>query len=266
MGTSPVERCRGRVVLIVTAHGDDCALFMGGTVRLLAEAGCDLHLARFTDDCTDSDGLDVVDTITRNRHELEDVARILGISTIHDQGYPSDTLGDVPRRELRERVIRLFRTVRPYAVLTIDPYSAYGEDNQDHIRLAQEVDEAFWTAMFDKHHPEHIAEGLAPHGVVERWYAGRRLTEVTDTIDIRTTVEAKVAAAVAHRTMMGNLMRQLRLMGQTAGVSPEALEQRLADQDGLVAAGVRRTTEESFRIVRYAGYHEFFDQMETSLS
>ena len=261
---SAVQRCRGRVVLVVVAHGDDCALFMGGTVRLLADAGCAVHLARFTDDCTDSDGLDPAQTVHRNRRELEEAARILGITAIHDQGYPSDTLGDVPRRELRERVIRLIRTVQPYAVLTIDPYSAYGEDNQDHIRLAQEVDEAFWTSMFDKHHPEHLSEGLEPHGVVERWYTGRRLTEVTDVIDIRPALDAKAAAAVAHRTMMGNLICQLRLMGRTAGFDPAMLENRLGDQDGLVAAGIRRTPEESFRIVRYAGYHDLFDQMETA--
>ena len=49
------------------------------------------------------------------------------------------------------------------------------EDNQDHVKVAAAVDESFWTAQFDKHDPEHLATGPAPHGVFERWQFGRRV-------------------------------------------------------------------------------------------
>ena len=254
----PIVRAAGRVILVAIAHADDAALFAGGTIRLLADAGCRVHLLRFTDDCTDSDGLSPRETIERNDRELDLACAILGISQRHDLGYPSDTLGDVRRTELREHAIRVIRTIRPYAVLTFDPYAAYGEDNQDHVRVAQEMDEAFWTSMFDKHHPEHADQGLAPHGVVERWYFGRRLTEITDTLDIADAIEAKADAAVAHRTMMGNLMRQLRLMGDTAGLDPRALEATLADRDALVRRFVSSRTQEEFRIVRFSGMADLF--------
>ena len=39
--------------------------------------------------------------------------------------------------------------------------------------------EAAWTAQFDKHHPEHLRDGLAPHGVFDRWYFGRCVAEVS---------------------------------------------------------------------------------------
>lgn len=257
----PIARVAGRHVLVVVAHGDDAALFVGGTIRLLADAGCPIHLLRFTDDCTDSAGLDPASTVQANDAELAHACRILGIADRTDLGYPSDTLGDVRRGELREHAIRIIRQVRPYAVLTFDPYAAFGEDNQDHVRLAQEVDEAFWTAMFDKHHPEHLARGLAPHGVVERWYFGRRVTEPTDIVDISTVAEAKAEAAVAHRTMMGHLVHQLSLMANTAGFDPQRVQDLLADQDDLVRRTVRRSSSESFRIVRFAGFADLFSEL-----
>jgi len=259
----PIARLAGRPVLVFVAHGDDAALFAGGTIRLLADAGCPMHLIRFTDDCTDSVGLDPLQTIDRNHHELDLACDILGIGERTDLGYPSDTLGDVRRGELREHAIRLIRQARPYAVLSFDPYAAYGEDNQDHVRVAQEVDEAFWTAMFDKHHPEHFATGLRPHGVVERWYFGRRVIEPTDTIDISNTVAAKAEAAVAHRTMMGNLMHQLTLMADTAGYDPGQVQALLADQDDLVRTMVHRSTTEAFRIVQFSGFAELFQGLPT---
>ena len=265
MGTA-LARLARRQILVFVAHGDDCALFVGGTVRLLADSGCSIHLVRFTDDCTDSADLDLAQTIARNSAELDEACRTLGIADRTDLGYPSDPLGDVRRGELREHAIRLIRQVRPYAVLSFDPYAAYGEDNQDHIRVAQEVDEAFWTAMFDKHHPEHLAQGLAPHGVVERWYFGRRVTDPSDEIDISDTVAAKAAAAVAHRTMMGNLMHQLTLMADTAGFEAAAVRDLLADQDDLVRRMVSRSSAESFRVVRFSGFAELFDGLPTTPS
>lgn len=257
----PIARVAGRPVLVVVAHGDDPALFVGGTIRLLADAGCNVQILRFTDDATDSHGLDAEQTIARNRSEFDRAASILGATGTTSLNFPSDTLGDVARSTLREAVIRAIRTHRPYAVLTFDSYSVLYEDNQDHIKIAQEVDEAFWTSMFDKHHPEHAHEGLTPHGVVERWYFGRRLLEPTDHIDVSAVLEAKVAAAQAHVTMMDNLVHQLALMGRTAGIAEATLDSRLSDRDALVEAMVRRREVEELRIVRFAGFGELLDDL-----
>ena len=257
----PIARAAGRPVLVIVAHGDDPALFIGGTIRLLADAGCDVHILRFTDDATDSHGLDAAETVQRNHREFQDAAGILGASGTTSLNFPTDTLGDVPRSTLREAVIRAIRSLKPYAVLTFDPYSVLYEDNQDHIRIAQETDEAFWTSMFDKHHPEHVDQGLAPHGVAERWYFGRRVLEPTDRIDVSQVLDAKVEAALAHVTMMDNLIHQLSLMGRTAGIPGPALEERLADRDSLIEAMVRRSDVEELRIVRFAGFGELLDDL-----
>ena len=170
-----IEPGEGRVVLLVVAHADDVALFLGGTVAMWVDAGWRVVVVRVTDDRWDSVGSDEATTVTANRNEFEDALAILGVDEIVELGYPTDTLGDVSTVELRERIIHSVRTYRPYALVSFDPYAMYGEDNLDHITVASAVDESFWTSQFDLHHPEHFDEvsahtgqPLAPHGCFER--------------------------------------------------------------------------------------------------
>ena len=189
-----IEPGLGRVVLLVVAHADDVALFLGGTVAAWADAGWRVVVVRATDDRWDSVGSDAASTIAANRDEFERAAAILGVAEIVELGYPTDTLGDVSTVELRERIIHAVRTHRPYALVSFDPYSMYGEDNLDHIVVARAVDESFWTSQFDLHHPEHLV--CAPHGCFERWYFGRRVIDVTDVVDISATLDRKIEAGL----------------------------------------------------------------------
>ena len=119
---------------------------------------------RVTDDRRDSFRLSEAETIARNRAELRQAAAVLGVSEVIDLEYQTDVLGDASEVGLRERIIRLVRRYRPFALVTFDPYAMHGEDNQDHKLVAEATDEAFWTSQFDLHHPEQLADGLAPHG------------------------------------------------------------------------------------------------------
>jgi LmbE family N-acetylglucosaminyl deacetylase len=214
-----------------------------------------------------------VSTTATNRSEFEQAATILGVHEIVELGYPTDTLGDVSTVELRERIIHAVRTYRPYALVSFDPYAMYGEDNLDHITVARAVDESFWTSQFDLHHPDHFeevsahtGEPLAPHGCFERWYFGRRVTDVTDVVDISATLERKVAAGCCHRTMMRNFFNQLRLQADTGGWRLPAIEDALDSGDIATVLGpmLRAAGEslgatyglgaaEEFRIVTFGG-------------
>lgn len=264
----------GRVVLVVVAHADDVAVFLGGTVAAWSDAGWRVVVVRVTDDRWDSLGLTEAETIAANAAELRIAAHLLGVDLIVELGYPTDTLGDASEVGLRERIIRLVRTHRPYALVTFDPYSAPGEDNQDHVVVARATDEAFWTSQFDKHHPEHLAEGLAPHGAFERWYFGRQVHEVTDVVDISATLDRKVAAVAAHRTMMTNYANQLCLQAGTGGWDlPLAAEAAATGEVGrllepLVRAGAARTgsphglpAAEAFRVVTFGGMEALLDML-----
>jgi LmbE family N-acetylglucosaminyl deacetylase len=268
---------QGHTVLVVSPHADDAALFCGGTLRLMANRGARIVLLRVTDDRYDSVGLTVDETIAANTRDLRTAARLIGVDEIVELGWRTDHLADTSEVALRERFIYHIRRVRPYAVLSFDPYGAYHEDNQDHVRVAQAVDESFWTAQFDKHHPEHFAEGLAPHGVYERWYFARRLTEVTTAIDISETLPVKIEAALAHSTMLRHYAHQLVLQARTAGHAIPLAESAAAGDlrpllEPLLTAGARATgarhglpAAEEFRVVRFGGLERWFGIGETAV-
>ena len=219
-----IEPGRGRELLLVVAHADDPAFFVAGAIMLWADAGWRVHCLRVTDDRWDSVNLDEVETIRRNADEFRQAAGALGIAGVEDLGWQTDVLGDVSRVALRERIIYAIRSRRPYGIVSFDPDSLFYEDNLDHRVLAQAVDEACWTAQFDKHHPEHFAEGLAPHGVVERWYFGRTIASVTHVFDTTALVERQEQAILYHPTMLANIARQMALQAETAGVSSGVVE------------------------------------------
>lgn len=220
---------RGRVLLLVIAHADDAAIFAGGAVALFVQAGWHVHALRVTDDRWDSVGLPETETIARNAAELREAAAILGIAVVEDLGFQTDVLGDVSRVALRERIIRAIRRLKPYALMSFDPDAMLHEDNLDHKVLAEAVDEAFWTAMFDKHHPEHADEGLAPHGTVERWYFGRSVPVVTHVFDTSDVLDRQMRAVAAHATPIANMAWQYGLQAETAGRPTAETDAVLAD-------------------------------------
>ena len=275
MDSAPVvwkpEPGEGRVVLVVVAHADDLALFLGGTVARWTGLGWNVVLVRVTDDRWDSIGLDEVETIRRNALEVRAAAEVLGVSEVVDLGWPTDTLADISEVALREQIIRAIRTHRPHALVTFDPFSTFAEDNHDHKVVAAAVDEAFWTSQFDKHHPEHRLEGLEPHGTFERWYFGRRVGQVTHVVDITTTLDKRVEAALCHQTPLRNFVNQLRLQADTGGWHVPTIDDALrGDLDPfitkLVRAGAAATgyryglgAAEEFRMVRFGGMESFLE-------
>ena len=276
-----IEPGEGRVVLMVVAHADDVALFLGGTVAAWADAGWRVVVVRVTDDRWDAVGSDEATTAAANREEFGRAAATLGVHEIVELGCATDTLGDASTVELRERIIHAVRTYRPYALVSFDPYAMYGEDNLDHIAVARAVDESFWTSQFDLHHPEHFDEvsthtgdPLAPHGCFERWYFGRRVIEVTDVVDVSATLDRKIAAACCHRTMMLNFFNQLRLQAKTGGWRIPAVDDALgAGEVGevlerMLRAGGEQLGErygvgaaEEFRVVSFGGMQGLLDTL-----
>ena len=261
--------------MMISPHADDAAAFCGGTLAKFAAEGWRVILVRVTDDAKDSVGLTVEETKQRNTTELHAAAEILGVSEIVELGYETDCLGDVSEVALRERIVYLFRKYRPYAVFTFDPFGLH-ENNQDHIRVAQAVDEAFWISKFDLHHPEHFDEGLEPFAVCESWYFGRHLPEPNHAEDVSEYLEKKVEALCAHKTMMKNVLNQFRMQLETWGRRVPWLDSSIeGDTRPLLALFLQEQANavakdfglgpgrmgEVFRLVRFGDLEQLFQVM-----
>jgi LmbE family N-acetylglucosaminyl deacetylase len=127
--------------------------------------------------------------------------------------------------------------------MSFDPNALFYEDNLDHKVLAEAVDEAYWTAMFDKHHPEHIAAGLLPHGCVERWYFGRTLASVTHVVDTSPVIDTQLLAVQCHATPIANMAHQFALQARTAGWTEERIGVAVRDPGAAIAARIRSGAE-----------------------
>ena len=259
-------------VLVICPHADDAAAFCGGQVIKFVNAGWHVVMVRVTNDETDSLGLSREDTIRINTEQVHTAAHLLGIHEIVELGYVTDCLGDISRVELREKFIRLFRQYCPYAVMSFDPYALY-EPNLDHVVVAQAVEEAYWTATFDKHHPEHLAEGLQPHSVCERWYFARQLPEINCVVDISDVIEQRIDALAAHIEMMRNTLNQLCLQARTWGRYVPLLDKAIESGDlrEMLSVRVRIRARhwgeryqlnyaEVYRVDRFGGLEDFFQK------
>ncbi len=259
-------------VMGICPHADDAAAFFGGTLAKFASQGWRVILVRVTDDCKDSVGLSREQTIAQNTEQFRLAAEILGVSEIVELGYETDCLADISEVDLREKIVRLFRQYRPYAVFSFDPFGLY-EGNMDHIVVAQAVEGAYWVSCFDLHYPEHLAAGLRPFSVCERWYYGRNLPGANHVEEITDHLATKIDALCAHELMMRNLVNQLRLQAETWGRRIPPLEaafegdlrplltQFLTMRGRMVAEvfGLERgKTAESFRLDRFGAFEELF--------
>jgi len=258
---------KGKTVLAIGAHADDLSIFAGGAICALAHSGAIVHALRVTDDYADSFEIPSDETKRVNLDQFQKSMKILGVSKVHNLDYATDQLSSIKLVDLREKIIFKFRELKPYAVISFDPYSAFGEDNQDHLMVAKAVDESYWTSIFDKHHPEHFSLGVAPHAVTERWYFGRELTRTTSALDISQFLGQKIAAVNAHEIMMDNIFYQLKILERDSGqkllIEDRNTLVQLMIENMAKSAGEKYglTCAENYRIVRFNGMEAAFEPM-----
>jgi LmbE family N-acetylglucosaminyl deacetylase len=190
----------GKVLAAVQAHADDIPLFCAGAIAKLVREGYTGYLIQTTNDEKCGPTPSLGETILSNEREVHALAHVLGLSKVFLLGYRNHLMdGDSPL-ELRARMIFLFRLLKVDTVFTFNPWGHH-EENPDHWVTAQAVEAACWMAAMDKDYPEHMAAGLEPHSVCERYYwVGRKGQPYNRVVDIGAELETKVAAMSVNKS------------------------------------------------------------------
>lgn len=210
-----IERARpgkphaGKVLATIAPHSDDHSIMAGGTIAKLIAEGYTGYLIRTSNDEKDSFDLSLGQTVAANEADNQKMAAALGITKVFDLNYPNHAFDDLSRGEFRARLIFLFRLLKVDTIISYDPWGHY-EENPDHYVTAQCVEAACWMAAGHLDLPEHFAAGLKPHRVKEKYYYARGPQLVNRAVDISTTIDQKIAAICANRTMVGNMVRELQ--------------------------------------------------------
>lgn len=199
----------GKVLATIAPHSDDHSILCGGTVAKLINEGYTGYLIRTSNDEMDSHDLSVGQTIAANESDNQRMAKLLGIKQVFDLNYRNHALDDVPKGELRARLIFLIRLLKIDTIFSYDPWGHY-EENPDHYVTAQAVEAACWMAAGHNDFPEHMAAGLKPHAVREKYYYARGPQLVNRVVDITATMNQKLDAICANRTMLGHMLAEFR--------------------------------------------------------
>jgi LmbE family N-acetylglucosaminyl deacetylase len=188
----------GKVLAAIQPHADDIPFFAGGTVAKLVSEGYSGYLIRTSNDERAGSGT-MGETIANNERDNDAVAKALGLTKVFNLGYRNHQMDGISREEMRERLIFLIRLLKIDTVICYDPWGSY-EENPDHYVTAQVVEAACWMAGMDKDYPEHLAAGLQPHSVQERYYFARGPQLVNRIVDITPWINQKVEANLANKT------------------------------------------------------------------
>lgn len=194
-----------RRVLAVTAHSDDLEATAAGTLRLMALAGSEIHVAVLSDGRQQANRRSNLGEI--RRLEEQHAATILGYTRVHPLGFRDLSLSRAT--EVEPRLRDLWREIRPEVVFSFDP----------------SFPEPYLV------HPDHLTAGRVVLNIartdlgrdVEIYFYATRDTNVV--VDIGPVIHDKIESVVAHRSQLKGprfiYTMLIRAYGRLRGLSTE---------------------------------------------
>ena len=186
----------------VYAHPDDHEVSCGGTLARWAAEGCEVHVvvAARGEKGSDDPGCDTDALAARRAEEVRDAAAALGVAGVTLLDRPDGELdADLPG--LRAELVALVRTIKPDTVICPDPTAVFFGDGYvshvDHRAIGWATLDAVAPAAAL---PHYFADSGAAHRVTTVLLSPTLEPDVW--VDVSSSMEAKVAAVLAHRSQL----------------------------------------------------------------
>jgi LmbE family N-acetylglucosaminyl deacetylase len=199
-------------ILCVTAHPDDEAAALGGTLRTYHDRGVESYVVCLTPGQAASHrGSAKTDheLATIRRKEFVASCEILGVDRGVVLDYADGKLHRIDLYSVVEELVRHIREFRPDVMLTFGPEGGV-TGHTDHSMASIYATLAFEWAGRSNRYPDQLIDGVHPHRAQKLYYqtAGFTLPDrppiapapITTVIQIGDYVEAKIAAFAAHTT------------------------------------------------------------------
>lgn len=202
-------------VLGIFGHPDDAEISCGGTLAKIAGAGREVHLLILTngDRGSQDPRLDRAELAAIRARESEEAGRIMGLAGVSVLDVHDGELENTA--EIRARVVRQIREVRPATVLSCDPTAWFFSNSEsrlnagvagfynhsDHRTAGVIALDSVYPGSGNPHYfAEHLAEGLGAWDVHDVWLAWTN--EPNHFEDVTGFVERKVEALLAHASQV----------------------------------------------------------------
>ena len=219
-------------VAVLCPHPDDEAIFCGGTIRALADAGHRVVVIAATSGDT-ADGAPSAALRDLRRRELEAAGEILGAG-VHHLGYvdsgigpvsPDDAFVHVPVEQAAGELAAILEAEGVSSLVADGPEGIYGHPDHIHAhdvaaRAAELAGIATrYEVTVDREHLHfvdvHVVE-TATAAVTETWHGhpgsyGHATVEIDLVVDVRAHIAAKRAAFAAHASQLPEHSETMRL-------------------------------------------------------
>lgn len=193
---APPKITGAKRVLCIQPHPDDNEIGMGGTIAMLADAGCKVHyLTVTTGDLGNRDRTATREqTALKRQAEAEAAGRHLGTQEFHFLSHGDSTLNDVVGLSLE--IAHVIRKVQPNVIFCPDPFLTY-EGHYDHVVTGRATANAFHLSGVARFPAE---DGLTPWSAsaIGFYFTARPNT----VIDITAQFERKFQAIALHISQM----------------------------------------------------------------
>lgn len=192
--------------MVIVAHPDDADFGPAGTIAAWVDAGSVAHLVC----CTSGEAggedprADPLELAKLREDEQRAAASVVGYHGVTFLHQPDGALAN--DLALREQLVRVLRTFRPNAVLTIDPrvlISSFGHvQHTDHRAAGMAALDAVYPASQNPMAFPHLVvdEGLDPHAVDGLYLFWG--DQPNAWVDITATIDRKVAALREHASQI----------------------------------------------------------------
>jgi LmbE family N-acetylglucosaminyl deacetylase len=192
---------RAASALAIAAHPDDIESWCGGTLAMMAAAGCAVRAVLVTSGDKGSDDPAMTPALIAERREREAgiAAGLLGIAGVEFLRHPDGEVEDT--RALRAELVAAIRRWRPDVLFTHDPEQPLSRylSHRDHRVVGRAALDAVYPLARDIHaYPEHQEAGLAPHRTGAAWLFASAAAACY--VDIGAGFDRKIAARLAHES------------------------------------------------------------------
>ena len=191
--------------LVIMAHPDDPDFTCGGTATQMARRGIEVTYLILTNGDKGNHNPEITrnQLIALRKIEQRAAADTCGVKHVLFMGEEDGFLRSTP--ELRYRVTREIRRIRPQLIICTDPDRYFVGDgyinHPDHRNAGLvAIDAIFPAADNPMFYPEMRDEGYLPHKISQLYVFGHNDANVK--IDITDEIETKINAILCHKTQI----------------------------------------------------------------
>jgi LmbE family N-acetylglucosaminyl deacetylase len=191
-------------VLLIAAHPDDPEYGCAGTVARWAADGREVTYLLLTsgDKGSKDPAMRPGALVSLREKEQAAAARRLGVKDLVFLRRPDGMLEN--NLDLRREIVGVIRRLRPWRVITIDPWKHY-QTHPDHRAAGSAALDAVYAAKQVNLFAEQLVDGVEPWRVKEAYLFW---TDNADTyVDVSGVIGKRVSSLMAHRSQVKGTRR-----------------------------------------------------------